>query len=40
MYRHDFIYKYTPPFLGTLIYLGVLVLIGFSINKIMKLAKV
>ncbi len=36
MYRHDYIYKYTQPFLGTLIYLAVFILIGFGLDKLTK----
>lgn len=32
MYRYDFIYKYTPPFLGTLLYIAAFLLIGFFIK--------
>ncbi|OGC45548.1 hypothetical protein A2V49_01130 [candidate division WWE3 bacterium RBG_19FT_COMBO_34_6] len=36
MYRHDFIYKYTPPFLGTLIYIALFLIIGLILNRIVK----
>lgn len=38
MYRYDFIYKHTPAFLGTLLYILVLIVIGFVLNKIVELA--
>lgn len=37
MYRYDFIYKYTQPFLGTLLYLGAFLVIGYVLNKVVKL---
>ncbi len=37
MYRHDFIYKYTPAFLGTLLYIAVFIIIGFILNRIVRL---
>ena len=36
MYRYDFIYKYTPPFLGTLIYILLFLLIGKFLNTLVK----
>lgn len=36
MYRYDFIYKYTPTFLGTLLYLIVFVLIGYLMKAIVN----
>ncbi len=39
MYRYDFIYKHTPAFLGTLIYIALFLAIGFILNKIAKLIK-
>jgi peptidoglycan/LPS O-acetylase OafA/YrhL len=36
MYRHDFIYKYTPAFLGTLFYIALFLSIGFVLNGITK----
>ena len=34
MYRFDFIYKYTPAFLGTLLYLGIFIIAGFVLNMV------
>jgi len=36
MYRHDFIYKYLPASLGTLLYLLIFVAVGFVLNKFVK----
>ena len=36
MYRYDFIYKYVPAYLGTLLYIAVFIIIGFVLNKITK----
>ena len=36
MYRYDFIYKYTPPFLGTLIYILLFLIIGKFLNTVVK----
>lgn len=33
MYRHDFIYKYLPASMGTLLYLVIFVAVGFALNK-------
>jgi peptidoglycan/LPS O-acetylase OafA/YrhL len=37
MYRYDFIYKYTQPFLGTILYLVAFLVIGYVLNKVIKL---
>jgi peptidoglycan/LPS O-acetylase OafA/YrhL len=37
MYRYDFIFKHTTAFLGTLIYIFILIVIGFVLNKIVEL---
>jgi len=36
MYRYDFVYKYTAPFLGTMIYIGIFIIFGFCLNRIVK----
>jgi len=36
MYRYDFIYKHTPLFLGTLLYIAVFLIIGYVLNRIAK----
>ncbi len=36
MYRYDFIYKYTPAFLGTLLYLVFFISIGFVLSRIAR----
>ncbi len=38
MYRYDFIYKHTPLFLGTLLYIAVFLIIGYVLNRITKLS--
>lgn len=37
MYRFDFIYKHTPAFLGTILYILVFILLGLALNKFVKL---
>ncbi len=37
MYRFDFIYKYTPAFLGTLLYLAAFIIIGLVLNRVAKI---
>lgn len=39
MYRFDFIYKYTPPFLGTILYIAIFIAIGFALNRIVKVLR-
>lgn len=34
LYRYDMIYKYLPPFLGTLVYLGAFLVFGFALQKV------
>jgi len=36
LYRYDFIYKHVPAFLGTILYLGLFILIAFVLNRISK----
>jgi hypothetical protein len=38
MFRHDYIYKNTNAFLGTVIYVAVLLVAGFVLNKLVKAA--
>ncbi len=38
MYRYDLFYKYTPPFLGTLLYIAVFLLIGFIMKIVIRKA--
>jgi peptidoglycan/LPS O-acetylase OafA/YrhL len=38
MYRFDFIYRHTPPYLGTILYLMVFVGIGIGLNRLVKKA--
>jgi peptidoglycan/LPS O-acetylase OafA/YrhL len=37
LYRYDFIYKHTAPFLGTILYIFFFLFIGFILSKITKL---
>lgn len=37
MYRYDFIYKYFPAFLGTLLYIFIFIAFGFIFNRITRL---
>ena len=36
LYRYDFIYKFTPAFLGTILYILFFIFIGYILNKISK----
>jgi len=36
VYRHDFIYKYLPASIGTLLYLALFVGIGFVLNRLVR----
>ncbi|MDP2874363.1 MAG: acyltransferase [bacterium] len=36
MYRYDIIYKHTPAYLGTLLYLAVFLVIGFILHRLAK----
>ena len=37
MYRYDFIYKYLPAWLGTILYLFIFILLGWGLNKLSAL---
>lgn len=36
MYRYDFIYKFVPAYLGTILYIAVFLIFGFILNRLTK----